>query len=250
MTKADLHVHTSNSHDGILDYDEIVSEYYTRGYRLIAITDHDKLTIKSVQKYMDMTVIPGEEITSENGTHIIGLYLKEEIPSGLPEIDIVQRIKAQGGLVVIPHPLRNGSGLLKVVIGKSNLTDIIQKADFIETISYKEYLNDITEQTVVREIANHIPQNRTVKFIASSDAHTKFQLGKCATFFEGQGFETPDELLQKQVVSKNCSVNSVSKVLSKLLKRVYRTLFIDILNLDYEKRKKIKKFFLGGKFNA
>ncbi len=50
-------------------------------------------------------IIVGEEIMTTSG-EIIGLYLKEKIPAGLSTIRDDKEIKEQGGLVYIPHPLR------------------------------------------------------------------------------------------------------------------------------------------------
>ncbi len=45
----------------------------------------------------------GEEITSTDG-HILGLFLDERVPPGLSAEETAQLIRAQGGLVLAPHP--------------------------------------------------------------------------------------------------------------------------------------------------
>jgi predicted metal-dependent phosphoesterase TrpH len=51
-----------------------------------------------------VTVIPGEEIKTDNQGEVIGLFLHKEIPRGMPFGDTVAAIKEQGGLVYLPHP--------------------------------------------------------------------------------------------------------------------------------------------------
>lgn len=50
-----------------------------------------------------LTVILGQEIASADGT-VIGLFLTEDVPAGLPFAETAQRIRDQGGVVLIPHP--------------------------------------------------------------------------------------------------------------------------------------------------
>jgi predicted metal-dependent phosphoesterase TrpH len=49
-------------------------------------------------------VIPGEEIKTDNQGEVIGLFLREEIPRGMSFADTLAAIRAQGGLVYLPHP--------------------------------------------------------------------------------------------------------------------------------------------------
>ena len=45
----------------------------------------------------------GEELRTHAG-EIIGLFLTEHVPFGVPPEEAAQRIRAQGGLVYVPHP--------------------------------------------------------------------------------------------------------------------------------------------------
>ena len=49
-------------------------------------------------------MIPGEEVKTDSQGEVIGLFLKEEIPRGLPFDDTVAAIREQGGIVYLPHP--------------------------------------------------------------------------------------------------------------------------------------------------
>lgn len=103
--KLDLHIHSKYSHDGILDPREIITIAKERGLDGIAITDHN--TIRGgleAKKYEteDFKVIIGAEIMTEKG-EVTGLFLSEEVSSRDFQ-GVVTGIKAQGGIVVVPHP--------------------------------------------------------------------------------------------------------------------------------------------------
>ena len=103
--KYDLHTHTKYSSDGILEPEKIVEIARRKGLSGIAITDHN--TIKGslkAKKYEtdDFQVICGSEISTERG-EVIGLFLSDEIQSE-SFLDVVDEIKEQDGVVVLPHP--------------------------------------------------------------------------------------------------------------------------------------------------
>lgn len=103
--KIDLHIHSRYSGDGVLEPEEIVRVARKIGLDGIAITDHN--TIRGGQeakKYEteDFRVIVGAEIMTDKG-EVIGLFLRKEIKAGSFR-DIITEIKAQGGMVIVPHP--------------------------------------------------------------------------------------------------------------------------------------------------
>jgi phosphatidyl-myo-inositol alpha-mannosyltransferase len=51
----------------------------------------------------ELTVILGQEIESAEGV-VVGLFLRDDVPDGLPFAETAERIHAQGGVVVIPNP--------------------------------------------------------------------------------------------------------------------------------------------------
>jgi len=103
--RIDLHIHSKYSDDGVLDPEEIVRVARERDLDGIAITDHN--TIRGGQeakKYetKDFKVITGAEIMTDKG-EITGLFLSKEVKSRCFQ-DAIAEIKAQGGIVVVPHP--------------------------------------------------------------------------------------------------------------------------------------------------
>ncbi len=104
--KLDLHMHTHHSRDCAVPPAEVIRLCRQRGLDGIAVTDHNTLVggLEAVALApAGFTVIPGEEIKSSEG-EIIGLFLSEEIPAGLSPEETAGRIRAQGGVVIVPHP--------------------------------------------------------------------------------------------------------------------------------------------------
>ena len=105
---ADLHLHTSWSHDCQIPVEELLDTAEEQGLGAIAVTDHNvfggALEAVELARNRDLVVIPGEEVKTDGQGEVIGLFLKEEIPRGLSFGDTVAAIKRQGGVVYVPHP--------------------------------------------------------------------------------------------------------------------------------------------------
>jgi predicted metal-dependent phosphoesterase TrpH/glycosyltransferase involved in cell wall biosynthesis len=105
---ADLHMHTSWSHDCAIDPAELVDHAEAEGLGAIAITDHNvfggALETVDLARGRELFVIPGEEIKTDTQGEVIGLFLEREVDGGLPFADTVAAIREQGGLVYLPHP--------------------------------------------------------------------------------------------------------------------------------------------------
>ena len=102
----DLHMHTSWSHDCAIEVQDLLTHAETEGLGAIAITDHNVFggALEALAATTSLTVIPGEEIKTDGQGEVIGLFLTEEIPRGLPFTDTVAAIHEQGGVVYLPHP--------------------------------------------------------------------------------------------------------------------------------------------------
>ena len=105
---ADLHLHTSWSHDCSIDVDELLDHAEAEGLGAIAVTDHNVFggALEAVERARGrrLTVIPGEEIKTAEDGEVIGLFLREEIPAGMSFGETIDAIRSQGGLVYLPHP--------------------------------------------------------------------------------------------------------------------------------------------------
>src|SRR5205085_3004224 len=81
-----------------------------RGLGAIAVTDHNTIQggveaqRRAAERGLPLTVIVASELMTEGDGEVIGLFLHEEVPRGLPFAETLERIHAQGGLVYVPHP--------------------------------------------------------------------------------------------------------------------------------------------------
>ena len=104
----DLHMHTSWSHDCSIPVGDLLDHAEAIGLGAIAVTDHNRfggaLEAAELARSRRLTVIPGEEVKTDGQGEVIGLFLEEEIPRGLSFGDAVAAVRAQGGLVYLPHP--------------------------------------------------------------------------------------------------------------------------------------------------
>ena len=118
MGKADTHIHTEYSGfsylgvtkcpESVTTPEQQVEKARKNGMDVLGITDHDEtkgafIGQKYAERYKDIEVIVGEEVTTADG-EVIGLFLTEKIPKGLPVEETIDIIRSQGGLVIAPHP--------------------------------------------------------------------------------------------------------------------------------------------------
>ncbi|HEU6446537.1 MAG TPA: glycosyltransferase [Gaiellaceae bacterium] len=104
----DLHMHTSWSHDCLVEPHELVEHALAEDLGAIAVTDHNAFggaqAAVEEARGSGLVVIPGEEVKTDGQGEVIGLFLEREIPRGMSFADTIAAIKEQGGLVYLPHP--------------------------------------------------------------------------------------------------------------------------------------------------
>ena len=104
--KGIFHIHTKYSFDANIPPAEMVKYIQALGLDFAAITDHE--TIRGALEAKNTTgfpIIVGAEYYTEKGD-IIGLFLEKEIITRKSD-ELIKEIKAQGGIVVLPHPYRS-----------------------------------------------------------------------------------------------------------------------------------------------
>ena len=89
-------------------FQDLLDHAESIGLGAIAITDHNRfggaLEAQELARHRKLTVIPGEEVKTDNQGEVIGLFLQEEIPRGLTFAETIEAIRAQNALVYLPHP--------------------------------------------------------------------------------------------------------------------------------------------------
>ncbi len=184
LWRVELHCHTRASFDSLTTPQAIVRACRARGIDRIAITDHNTMAgVAAVQALAPELVIPGEEIKTEEG-EVMGWFMSEEIPRGLPLQETIARLKAQGAVIGVPHPLddlRMGSAL-----GLDSLMKIIEQVDALETLNARCFRQKDNDN--VREIAKRYDKLVT----AGSDAHAPPEIGRAIMlmppFYDAESF--------------------------------------------------------------
>ncbi len=190
MLKADLHLHTRFSPDSRALPQAIVERCLTTGLNCIAVTDHNTIQgALETQSIAPFRVIVGEEVKSSGGD-IIGLYLQEAVPKGLSALDTVKAIKAQGGLVMIPHPFDR---LRPSAIKYGDLEHILPFVDLVEVFNAHNLLRRDNER------AGAFGRKHNLVETAVSDSHTPRELGR--TYMEFPEYDGSPEGL-KAALSK------------------------------------------------
>lgn len=119
-------------------------------------------------KFSDIEIYPAEEITTDNGAHVLAYGIYNEIPAGLTIDEIIDRVKSQDGVSSAPHPF----GLLDAL-----RYDAI-KCDMIEVFNSNNV--DIISNTKATQFAL---ENNLTK-VAGSDSHVVSTLGRCVNVLE------------------------------------------------------------------
>lgn len=201
LQRADTHVHTLYS--GIGSYgalrfpesvtrpEEMVDHARKKGLDVLCITDHDAVGGGFVaqdyaKKFDDIEVVIGEEVSTADG-EIIGLWLNEEIPPGLSVEETIDRIRAQGGITIAPHPFSFHVPALGDKVFEIDL-------DGIETLNGGHI--DKYSNKMAKEVQNKY-RGRWAE-IGSSDGHSTSTVGYSWTEFEGYGAEG----LRKAILEK------------------------------------------------
>lgn len=183
MLRADLHTHTHYSKDSILSPRRFVEECWRRRINCVAVTDHDTISgALAVRGLADFPVIVGEEIRSAAG-EIMGLFLTEEVPGGLSPDETIERVKAQGGLVGVPHPFDR----LRSALRHEETVRWREKIDFVEALNARIVFASDNGRARRFAEANGLPIS------AGSDAHSPGEVGRA--YVEMREFDGPQGFL-------------------------------------------------------
>ncbi|GAI78676.1 unnamed protein product, partial [marine sediment metagenome] len=128
-------------------------------------------------------VIVAEEILTPHG-EIIGMFLKETIPSGLSVEQTISQIRAQDGLVNIPHPF---DAFRPSALDSGIIEKIVDQIDVIEAFNARApFLRSSTK-------ARAFAQKYGIPGSAGSDAHTIGEIGNA--YVEMPEFNSRDDFL-------------------------------------------------------
>src|SRR5438270_857361 len=184
---ADLHLHTSWSHDCSIEVDDLLDHAEAEGLGAIAVTDHNvfggALEAAERARGRRVVVIPGEEIKTAGQGEVIGLFLREELPRGLSFAETVAAIRAQGGLVYVPHPFDRMHAIPDAATLHRHLAEI----DILEVYNARLLFEAYNEEAL------RFARKYNLTAAAGSDAHVLPGIGTGAVRM--RRFSGPEDFL-------------------------------------------------------
>ena len=183
--RADFHVHTKYSMDSTARLEDIIARCQKKGIGCVAVTDHNAieggLRMKELAPF---TVIPGEEILTPHG-EVVGYFLREWIPSGQSIEKVFEAIKAQGGLIGLPHPFDTFRGLK---VDNRRLEELAAQVDVVEVFNARGPIPADASKALAFATRFNLPAT------AGSDAHSPMEIGN--TYVEMPSFSGKEDFLQ------------------------------------------------------
>ena len=183
--RVDLHSHTMWSGDSTTTPDEVVEAVAAAAIDVLCITDHNAIAgAVELAERLPCRVVVGEEMRTSHG-ELIGLFLSERVPMGAPPAETARIIRAQGGVVYVPHPFdpmrRNLAAEALEALVADGLVDAM------------EVLNAKTSLASLNRRAAEFASTHGVLAGAGSDAHVPDAIG--AAYVEMPDFDGPEEFL-------------------------------------------------------
>jgi hypothetical protein len=188
LIDVDLHMHTDHSPDCATPVEVLLATARERGLGAIAVTDHNEISgaleARSRAAAFGVKVIVGEEVKTASQGEVIGLFLEEKIPRGMSLEETIAAIRAQGGVVYVPHPFDRMHSVPDYEHLLAHLADV----DAIEVFNPRVAISAFND-----EAARFAAKYRVVAG-AGSDSHVAQGLGSVR--IRMRDFDGPEEFLQ------------------------------------------------------
>ncbi len=153
------------------------------GLSPIFLTDHEGIGGARLLLEAGHAAVIGQEVLTTEG-ELIGLFLKETVPSRLSPEETVDAIKGQGGLVYLEHPYDSGRRNLR----EAAIERIAAQIHIVEVVNGRS-------RPKVNRLAEELRSTLGVPAGAGSDAHTLGEIG--GVYVEMEAFEGAQDFLAK-----------------------------------------------------
>jgi predicted metal-dependent phosphoesterase TrpH len=181
VLRVDMHLHTMWSGDATTTPDELRVAVAAAGLDVVCITDHS--TTNGAFELRDSgvlgcSVVVGQESRTWAG-ELIGLFLRSRIEPGLKPWEFVAAVRAQGGLVYVPHPFDP----MRHCLREDVLVELAAGGgvDAIEGLNAKTSLGSLNQRAVAFGAEHGLAVG------AGSDAHVPEAVG--AAYVEMPAFD-------------------------------------------------------------
>lgn len=171
----EFHCHTFRSYDGFTTDQQLLDACLVKGIGAVAITEHDLPCQVDVEMFKSkgISIIPSCEFTTDLGAHIIGLFIDNVLPAGNTRENVFKFILDSGGLILLPHPWKPGSGYF-TFYGEDSL---LNQVSLIEL--YNGGWNSTTHLDAILNVAKRFE----IKLVGASDSHKAWQVGFYVTAY-------------------------------------------------------------------
>jgi len=167
--KLEFHCHTRFSKDSLNDLHYLIKMCRRRHIDRLVITDHNTIQGALLAREIDPDrVIVGEEIMTTRG-ELLAAYVTEELPAGLPPLEAIARLRAQGAFISVSHPfdiLRSGHW---------ETEDLLEIAPLVDAI---ETFNARCMRVVFNARAREFARQHGLLGTVGSDAHSLVEVGQ------------------------------------------------------------------------
>ncbi len=194
--KVEFHCHSNASRDSLTRLDDLLRKARRAGIDRLMLTDHN--TIKGALEAHRMDpelVIVSEEIKTLDG-ELLGYFLTDEVPRGLPPEDAIALLRKQGAFISVPHPFdrrRHGWAL----------DDLLRIAPLVDAV---EVFNSRCQAPWLNLQAAEFARIHNMAGTVGSDAHTLPEVGRSTLTLPY--FSNADEL--RQVIREGKAQTQIS----------------------------------------
>ncbi len=167
--RVDLHSHTYVSPDSRTQPKDLIERAREAGLAKLAITDHNMIEgAREAYALAPDLIIIGQEIDTAVGGELIAYFVQERIPPHLAPAEAIARLRAQGAVISVSHPLDRLRGS---AMGEKNTLAIIEQVDALEVFNARCLL--AADNRRAAELAQRHGRLGT----AGSDGHTLAEIG-------------------------------------------------------------------------
>ena len=195
LLKSELHCHNNYSNFNVGDFDapydcnitvkEQLEQSFRLGLDVLFVTNHNTLDgykqmleyKKAHLKYKNIQVYPAEEVTTDNGAHILVYGNTECIRPELSLGEVIDEARSQNAITSAPHPF----SILDALREQAKSCDLI------------EVFNSNNVDMISNAKAIQFAQKNNMVGVAGSDSHVLSTLGRCVNVIESEN--TLDDIL-------------------------------------------------------
>ena len=169
-----------------------LNEALKKNVQALFVTNHNTLDgyhqileyQKAHDRYSNIQIYPGEEITIDNKGHVLAYGLDKEISPGKTLEETLDEIKRQGAVSCAAHPFAVSNGIRK----KARLCDMI------------ESFNSNNIDKFSNMVASKFAAENGLVSIAGSDSHIASTFGRSINIVEAEN--NLDSILQKMLAGQ------------------------------------------------